>query len=548
MRLDHYVVPRDGTILEVLSELLGPAYPQSFVERLISFGSVWYSRVLPKPKDTRTLTQEQLKEWEEARKPGILRWGSRTDHQTPRRVPSTDMLVYKGGYIRAHVHPKRFGAVYRVPDWRARILQVTDHYVAVDKPAGVQVPPTVGNTQESLLACVEKALGLEPNSLSPPHRLDAGTQGCVVLSCTIQFSRYFQELLTEKDNASKDQDSPEEQAGRSRRSSELNSQVDQHTQYAPLLEQHPEHHMQLQQQQEQQQQVCSTVGGADQLSEHERQQQLRLQRQQRRLQKRQHQEQRRQRRMQSSAHRNAEQHTIVGASRMLGQQQQQLQHQHEQEQQQQHHHQHQQQQQQQQQQLQPELPSVAPRVRKTYRCITARPPPRGLIQHWVLQEVRQVGCMAHTLPLFDGQPVPPEAKWCALEVTQVEKVKLSEEASECWGVDPGAAAYQSTVKLITGRTHQIRAQFAACNCPLLGDNLYEALAARWFESGVSTNTTIDGNGGSDWCRAAQKDPSQPVGLQAWQMEVLEDGPYFGPAPVIFQAGPPWWWAGNEFGD
>eukprot|EP00983_Pelagomonas_calceolata_P073196 1152042-Pelagomonas_calceolata.AAC.4 len=61
-----------------------------------------------------------------------------TDHQTPRRVPSSDMPVFKGGYIRAHVHPKRFGAVYRVPDWRARILQVTDHYVVVDKPAGVQ--------------------------------------------------------------------------------------------------------------------------------------------------------------------------------------------------------------------------------------------------------------------------------------------------------------------------------------------------------------------------------------------------------------------------
>eukprot|EP00967_Tisochrysis_lutea_P134689 scaffold238273_cov17-Tisochrysis_lutea.AAC.1 len=37
-----------------------------------------------------------------------------------------------------------------------------------------------------------QALNLEPNSLSPPHRLDAGTQGCVVLSRTIQFSRYFQ--------------------------------------------------------------------------------------------------------------------------------------------------------------------------------------------------------------------------------------------------------------------------------------------------------------------------------------------------------------------
>jgi len=37
-----------------------------------------------------------------------------------------------------------------------------------------------------------QALGFEAGSLSPPHRLDAGTQGCVVLSRTPDFSRYFQ--------------------------------------------------------------------------------------------------------------------------------------------------------------------------------------------------------------------------------------------------------------------------------------------------------------------------------------------------------------------
>lgn len=37
-----------------------------------------------------------------------------------------------------------------------------------------------------------QALGYVPGSLSPPHRLDAGTQGCVVLSRTPAFSRYFQ--------------------------------------------------------------------------------------------------------------------------------------------------------------------------------------------------------------------------------------------------------------------------------------------------------------------------------------------------------------------
>lgn len=50
---------------------------QAFVQRLIWFGGVWYSHVLPKPKDTSTLTQAQLQHWEEVRRPGILKWGSR---------------------------------------------------------------------------------------------------------------------------------------------------------------------------------------------------------------------------------------------------------------------------------------------------------------------------------------------------------------------------------------------------------------------------------------------------------------------------------------
>lgn len=124
---------------------------------------------------------------EEAARPGL--------HALPSFSTSTTR-VFLITLRSAHVHPKRFGAVHHVPDWRARVLAITEHYVVVDKPPGVQVceahilhlleagsciqnlinafsfdlmsianslthittqvPPTVGNIQESLLACVEK--------------------------------------------------------------------------------------------------------------------------------------------------------------------------------------------------------------------------------------------------------------------------------------------------------------------------------------------------------------------------------------------------------
>ncbi|EFJ39002.1 hypothetical protein VOLCADRAFT_101452, partial [Volvox carteri f. nagariensis] len=40
-------------------------------------------------------------------------------------------------------------------------------------------------------------------------------------------------------------------------------------------------------------------------------------------------------------------------------------------------------------------------------------------------------------------------------------------------------AYEVTLSLITGRTHQVRVQMAAMGLPLLGDRLYTALAEKW---------------------------------------------------------------------
>lgn len=45
-----------------------------------------------------------------------------------------------------------------------------------------------------------------------------------------------------------------------------------------------------------------------------------------------------------------------------------------------------------------------------------------------------------------------------------------------------------------------------------------------------------------WC--CPQRPHTITTRQAWRMEILEDGPYFGQAPVALSAGPPWWASGQ----
>lgn len=109
-----------------------------------------------------------------------------------------DKVVSPGGYIRVHVHPKRFPAAYKV-DWTSRIILEAPVYVVVNKPPGVQVSSTVDNVRECVLTMVAQALSLPPSSLTNPHRLDAGTEGILVLAKTTSFAREFGGLLSDKD-------------------------------------------------------------------------------------------------------------------------------------------------------------------------------------------------------------------------------------------------------------------------------------------------------------------------------------------------------------
>lgn len=61
--------------------------------------------------------------------------------------------LYPGGYLRVHLHPKRFPPVYKV-DWKSRVLYVNQHMVVVHKPRGVPSIPTRDNEVENVMTQV----------------------------------------------------------------------------------------------------------------------------------------------------------------------------------------------------------------------------------------------------------------------------------------------------------------------------------------------------------------------------------------------------------
>nr|GEU61711.1 RNA pseudouridine synthase 6, chloroplastic-like [Tanacetum cinerariifolium] len=157
-------------------------------------------------------------------------------------------------------------------------------------------------------------------------------------------------------------------------------------------------------------------------------------------------------------------------------------------------------------------------VKKLYLALTAAYVHIGVMTHY-MRPNRKAPTVVSEEPIKD---------WylCQLEVIECRKVPWPCDVVEKkYGIEDlnwpnKESAYECKINLLTGRTHQIRAQLAACGAPIVGDSMYMPAAISELAS-------------PEWGAKHGKEPSVAIGLQACQIS-WDDG------ERLYEAGAPWW--------
>mmetsp|Transcript_15102 Transcript_15102/g.19741 ORF Transcript_15102/g.19741 Transcript_15102/m.19741 type:complete len:525 (+) Transcript_15102:109-1683(+) len=185
------------------------------------------------------------------------------------------------------------------------------------------------------------------------------------------------------------------------------------------------------------------------------------------------------------------------------------------------------------------------KLRKMYLAVTTKPVPTGMHLHWMWSPQSARGNTGGP-PCQLVSLTPPESRrkarmfWnrCTLEVVKCEPIEIDGDvdghdyrpavtATNDDGKQPQHKQqhYQSTIRLVTGRKHQVRAQLSALGCPIIRDTLYEPMAGLTLDS-LDTDEEL-----MDMAMAQTRVPTKPIGLQA-------HGILF--AGVKARANTPWW--------
>ncbi|XP_071689703.1 RNA pseudouridine synthase 6, chloroplastic-like [Rutidosis leptorrhynchoides] len=180
-------------------------------------------------------------------------------------------------------------------------------------------------------------------------------------------------------------------------------------------------------------------------------------------------------------------------------------------------------------------------VKKLYLALAAAYVPCGVMTHYV-QPIRKS-------PKIVSEDLIKEWISCQLEVLECRKVPWPNAVLEAkYGIQdfdwPNKEfAYECKINLLTGRTHQIRAQLAACGAPIVGDSMYmPAAMAEIASPGLNPfgryKKQFDSEAereyaAQEWAAKHGKEPGLAIGLQASQIS-WDEGNH------CYEAGRPWW--------